>query len=334
MTSKVLGKKPLPACMRTVFIALALLLAGCATPSPTLEDDDPALEATETTGCIRGLVVDETVTPIDSASVQVIDGPATETDANGEFSLCDLAPGVLFLSVTHPFYDEVQGTATVEAGEARPPALKFQLTRQVFAEPYTQQHHIYGYLTCSSNVGGVIAEECGEGAGVPCSVLGQPVPVLGCQRVGGFPDNEPEARFYTDGGPIKTIQAEVVWEPSFTLTEDVQSGGFTVIMATNHICDPVCRYDDSLDDKVGESPLIMRTEDGDQGSPRYFTAPDKTLEEANITADDWVSVFIWQTDQDMAGVTFDQEFEVLVTVAYVLPLPEDFTVVDGDLPPF
>ena len=143
-----------------------------------------------------------------------------------------------------------------------------------------------------------------------------------CQRVGGAPDNLPEARFFTDGGLIRTIQAEVVWDPTLTLGNGIQEGGFTAILATDFVCDPVCRYEHKLDAKVGHSPMIMRTDDGPEGgSTSYFTEADVPLAEANLTAETPVSVFVWTSDEDLAAVTFDQPFTAYVTASYVLPLP-------------
>lgn len=202
------------------------------------------------------------------------------------------------------------------------------MQRLIFQEPYTNQQQVESFLFCSSNVAGLIAEECGEGVGVPCDV-----PVIGCERLGGVGDNKPEATFFVDGPHVATIQAEVVWESTFTVGNGVQEGGFTTIMATHHVCDSVCRYEDSLDDKLGHFPLIMRTDDGDQGGG-YFTAPDVQLEDANITAQTPISVFIWTSDEDLAAVTFEQPFTVYVTAAYILPLPEGWSFVAGDDVPF
>lgn len=313
--------------MRAWMLALAVALAGCAGTQGT--DDCPECDepdAVADTG-ITGVVVDQAVVPVPDASVTLVPGNiTTTTDGDGAFSFLDLSPGSYFVQVSKELFDPVQSQATVAAGDVA--KLRIQLPRAVFAEPYTTQMQLAGYLFCSSNTGGLIAEECGEGVGVPCGV-----PVLGCERIGGSPENIPEVRFFTDGGLIRTIQAEVVWDPTLTVGNGIQEGGFTTILATHFVCDPVCRYEDSLDDKVGHSPIIMRTDDGDQGG-KYFTAPDVALADANITDETPVSVFVWTSDEDLAAVTFDQTFEVLVTLSYVLPLPEGFAVVDGDVPPF
>lgn len=316
--------------IRAALLVTCILIAGC---SDAPKEETAAFDDVVPEGAIRGVVVDQAIVPIEGATVTVVGKELTATtDANGAFAFPDVAPGTYFLEASHPFYDTQQ--TSVEVTEGTAPITKLQLSRLVFESPYTSQVHLRGYLSCSSNAGGIIAEECGEGAGVPCSapVIGD-VPVIGCQRLGGAPDNVPEATFFTDGGPVKTIQAEVVWEPTLVVGNGIQEGGFTTIMATHFVCDPVCRYEDSLDDKVGHSPLIMRTNDGDQGGS-YFTAPDVQIEDANITAETPVSVFIWTSDEDLAAVTFDQPFEVFVTVAYVLPLPEDYVFIEDGAPPF
>src|SRR5688572_17724784 len=102
--------------------ALALLagalLAGCSSSSndspsedgPTF--DDLGLEATSSTGVIRGLVVDEAIRPVEGARVRLQGGDAPSealTTDLGTFGFEGLAPGTYFLSVSKPgFFDAQQ----------------------------------------------------------------------------------------------------------------------------------------------------------------------------------------------------------------------------------
>lgn len=311
--------------MRVVWLAALLALAGC---SEATDPAEPPGGGDEFAGAdLRGVVVDQSIAPIEGATVTLVaTGAETTTNEAGAFAFDGLEAGTYFLRAGHPFYSEAQVSAEVNPGASQ--VVKIQLTRVEFREPYTSQQEVKGFLFCSSNVAGVIAEECGEGVGVPCES-----PVFGCQRVGGTPENRPDATFFVDGPHVATIQAEVVWDSTFTIGSGVQEGGFTAIMATQFVCDPVCGYEDSLDDKVGHSPLIMRTDDGNQGGS-YFTAPDVALANATITAETPISVFVWTSDDDLAAITFDQPFTVYVTASYILPLPDDWALVNGDDVPF
>src|SRR5688572_410097 len=86
-----------------------VLLAGCAAnsggepgPASTAGDfSDLDVDATETTGVLLGVVVDETIRPIAGASVVLQGGPAGDkkatTDQEGRFAFDDLEPGTYFL---------------------------------------------------------------------------------------------------------------------------------------------------------------------------------------------------------------------------------------------
>src|SRR5688572_13599234 len=88
---------------------LALVLAGCSgsggsggkAPDAAAAFDDFELDATETTGVIRGLVVDERIVPIEGAEVTLKvagkDAQVASSDAEGRFAYNDVEPGTHFL---------------------------------------------------------------------------------------------------------------------------------------------------------------------------------------------------------------------------------------------
>ncbi len=104
------------------------------------------------------------------------------------------------------------------------------------------------------------------------------------------------------------------------------------LMATEFVCDPVCRYDDNIDNKAGASPLILRDGDGEQGT-RYFTEPDRNLTDLDVTPETRFSVFVWASDEQ-TGVLFQQPFEAFITASYHLPLPKEWSFAAGDEKPF
>ncbi len=312
----------------TAAVVMLSLLAGCAqTPeSPgTCPEGGPTggdCGFLPQAGQLLGVVVDDAIIPIPDATASLPSlGLTASTDASGRFQFDELEPGTYAITVTAPLYDTVQVTGIVPA-QGGAETLRVQLTRVIQATPFIETAVFDGFLACSSNVGGVIAEECGEGAGVP-----------GVGRIGGQANNKPFVTFYAEGPLPQTIQGEIVWDATLTVGNGVQTGGFTAIMATHFVCDPICGYEHSLDDKVGHSPLVMRTDDGDQGGG-YFTAPDVALANAGITPETPITVFVWTSDDDLAAVTVEQPFTVYRTVSYVLPLPQEWSFARGDPAPF
>lgn len=306
---------------RAVLLILMMsAMAGCsddATPDACCTD-----QPTQEPCAIEGVVVDETITPIEGVMIVVQDTEARATSGpNGTYRIPCLEPGTYFLEASHPLYGPVQASFTVAADATPPPLLKIQLQRIISTEPYTAQIQLAGYVFCSSSTATVISEECGEGLGVP-----------GLGRVGGHPENRAQVDFFTDGSLLRSVVAELVWEPTLTVGSGVQEGQVHAGLFTEHFCDPICRYDALVDDKRGPSPLILRDGDGEQGGPNYF-AGDQNLTQIKPTPETRFSVFVWASDEQ-DGILFEQPYEVLVTLAYVLPLPEGWSVVAGDATPF
>lgn len=146
--------------MRTVLTLLVLLgagLAGCTSgDSGGVQGDgfsdevDQELQATDTTGVIRGVVVDETITPLPEAQV-VLAGQdrSTTTNADGAFGFSDLDPGTYFVTVSKAGYKKIQSATEVEAGDAAPPVMKVQLARVPSLDPFSETRHFEGFIQCS-----------------------------------------------------------------------------------------------------------------------------------------------------------------------------------------
>ncbi len=122
--------------MRALLLTMTLVavtLAGCsddAPPATVVDDpftdfDDPASSGK---GLLRGIVIDNSITPIPDARV-VIKGSTLETmtNVNGAFQFTDLDPGTYFLEVSKPSYTKIQAQGTVEADVAKPEIVRVQL---------------------------------------------------------------------------------------------------------------------------------------------------------------------------------------------------------------
>jgi hypothetical protein len=144
-----------PAFLVPSLLAMALL-AGCAGGSdgnqPTDEEfDDLDLEATSTTGVIRGVVVDEAVRPVSGATVALSGSTTGETTSNddGLFGFSGLQPGPHFVSVSKPGFVAAQSSTEVVAGVAEPPILKVLLTADPTTAPYVATYVFDGFIECS-----------------------------------------------------------------------------------------------------------------------------------------------------------------------------------------
>jgi hypothetical protein len=90
-----------------VALLAAALLAGCSGSNPSDKSsteptfDDLGLQATSSTGVIRGVVVDDAIRPVAGATVSLTGESTGETvsTAAGTFGFDALAPGTYFLKV-------------------------------------------------------------------------------------------------------------------------------------------------------------------------------------------------------------------------------------------
>ncbi len=210
-------------------------LAGCADSAvPTTDHgenyDDFELEATEDTGVIRGVVVDESIVPIAGASI-VIESVGLEatTNAEGLFGFKDLDPGFYTLSVDAEGYQAVQTQANVEAGVSDPPAVRVSLLLDPSELPFANPLQFNGYLDCSFSTPAYRVAACG---------ITNPGGVFQDNFLGEHHDQDIAATW---------IQAEMVWKSTqpagdammFTMEDSASDGG--------HIGD----------DAQGESPLVI-----------------------------------------------------------------------------
>lgn len=301
--------KSLVACL----LFTALLLSGCAaskTPdeqkAEELAEGAPEIEVTETTGGIRGVVVDDAIRPIKGATVEIVGTDKKHTtDDTGLFSFSGLEAGPYFVKASHQLYDVQQQSVEVRAGVADPDPVKILLTRVVLENPYIQTIKYDGFIVCSANLGGAYSEECGEGVGVP-----------NVGRVGGQGNNNVQFDF-TVGPGTKTVVVEQVWEP----TSDAGRAFFSPV-STEWTCDPVCSGN-GLISMDGESPL-------------YGVIDTDTLESNEILPDETViSVFTWSSiETNPVGVVLNQPFQTFVTTFHYLPAPEGWSFVAGSPDPY
>lgn len=150
--------------MRAWFAVALMLLAGCSSEAPEAQDDGPDVVTSDDLGAISGVVVDATITPVVGAQV-ALSGQARNatTDANGQFVIDALEPGVYFLEATAPGFLPAQTSAEVSAGEVAKPRLllAFDETPQPYQTTLQHTGFIQAWAGIASFVITVLAPELG-----------------------------------------------------------------------------------------------------------------------------------------------------------------------------
>lgn len=224
--------------MRTVTAAallVAVVLAGCADSAPTEEDDDVfdglEAEATDETGVIRGVVVDETIVPVPEATVTLVESEMeTLTNENGAFTFSGLEPGIHIVQVSKAEYNTTQSSVTVEAGVDKPAVLKIQLPRDPSSLPYVQTFQFDGFIACSTRL----------------VVIGFAL----CSAVGGFDDDF--ARNYDAEKTPEWIQSELIWRSTQPVGDELS---FSITCLSGSPCPDGQR---TIARHEGPSPLLLQ----------------------------------------------------------------------------
>ena len=192
-----------------VLLVAAPALAGCSGDGGGAEaegaDFTPLeLEATATTGIIRGIVVDEAIRPVAGAAVGTTlpDGGVrnTTSNADGAFGFDELPPGTYFLQVGKEGYVDVQASADVVAGVAEPPIVKVLLAADPTSLPYVSAHVYDAFVACSFTLVTVSFAACG----------------LAAEQT----NNEFLVNYWADRPPA-WIQVEAVWESTQVLGGEI-----------------------------------------------------------------------------------------------------------------
>lgn len=276
--------------MRSLAIVALLagaLLAGCSSssddppasgPEPTF--DDLGLQATDSTGVIRGVVVDDAIRPVAGASVVLRGEMNLETASTdiGTFGFDGLPAGTYFLTVSKLGYFEAQQSTEVVAGVAEPAIAKVLLTVDAANLPYVEAFTFEGYIECSGTfvVVGFAA----------CSAA----------NIAGNLTQDHFSSYHSLSKKPTWLQSEMVWQSTQAL-----GGKMSVMYSWDGGCGLLC--DHQVD---GVSPLLL-------------TANATAIEEINggdYSEDLFIRVFNEGLDETQVGVggglglTLQQRFTV------------------------
>jgi len=185
-------------------VLCATLLAGCsgkaATDSNSLDQaaKDLDVQATATTGVIRGVVVDTAVRPVAGVHVMTQNGGKTyqaNTTAAGAFGFEGLPAGTYFLKTHKPGYADTQTSADVVAGVSDPAITKIQVAADASTQPSFDVFHFKGFLECN--------------VAIPFFFFPCVNPVTG-QEIG----NDQFSATYNVTGNVTWVHTSLVWTPT------------------------------------------------------------------------------------------------------------------------
>lgn len=306
--------------MRTWMLSLAVIavaLAGCSdAAAPAQQADefsdelDEQLQATDSTGVIRGVVVDNAIVPVVGADIRLVGAQAkTTSNDNGQFGFGGLEPGTYFMEVSKLGFIPAQQSVEVQAGVEDPPVVRVLLQRDESFNPYSSTRQHTGYYQC----GLAFVVVCGA----PNLLLGE----------GTAPDSSTWT-FYFEKAPTYW-QTEMVWDstqevsPDLRLEVEALDSGCTGALLIENQLGP-----SPLKIAANETGLSSRSVGGDECGLYHSIFAGDILEQAHC--DYWVVPIV----KCGIGFAIEQEFEWFVSEFHGYQPPEDWWYTqDGDYDP-
>jgi hypothetical protein len=280
------------------------------------------VQATATTGVIRGVVVDTAIRPLAGVTltVQAKDRVrSTNSTATGAFGFDGLVPGTYFILAHKLGFHDVRVAADVRAGEDNPTLTKVALEPNLSSRPYVEAFVFKGFIECSTPVVALCSAPNVGAQIVGILTCDDPVNQTGapCTR----PANVTSDNFitwYTIARLPDWVQSEMVWNPTtdagkrLTIYHSYSGKDHVGIMGT-------------YGEATGTSPLLLT-------SDRAASAKVKLGNETDLA----IRAFSGGVEQDplgLAGASVEQEFTTYTHVFYGYTPPEGYRFSkDGDPP--
>ncbi len=296
----------------TVLSVLLVAFAGCAESGGEDKDDKDLkkIEVTDTTGGIRGVVVDTSITPVMDARVFLNTGEETTTDEGGVFTFVGLEPGTYFVTAEKLFFDGAQASTQVVAGVAEPPVLTIQIARLAGVVPYVEVNQFDGFYDCAFAAPFITDS---------CDMAARTAHDAGATVVPRSLQNNVNTGFIMVSPQVQTIIQEGFYDDSVT------SRFWTMVSSTpiDNGCD--CSDIDYVDN-IGEDGTTYGR--GDRSTGEAFPAAEEEEEVA-------VRGFIpWYTSSD-PGVDYalGLEFQIFTTLFYNFEAAEGWNIEARDAYP-
>lgn len=321
-----------------VALVVALVLAGCTGDPPTRSD---LQGATATTGILLGVVVDQTVRPLEGATVNVTGQGLLRnatTGSDGQFRLVGLPPGTYLVRVAKENYGSHEQAAVVLAAVQDPEVVRFQLTYEAVPLPFASVYKHDGY------------HECGSNAARVCSNINILTWIVVCAQTSGAVclgnvTGDRSLFFQSIEGPPTFIQAELDWDATTPLGQDLSFliGGGTEEELRGGVSLPAYNY------TTGPAPLMVRVSNHEGPDAWCRNVPDppcseRALEDSRLGID---RVLLGQVDAGTTlkalpceqvspcgvGWSMQQAFTLYTAVFYGYEPPLDWRfMTDGTVP--
>ncbi len=305
-----------------VLLVAMLVLAGCAGSSSGTASSSGADfsgldgKATDTTGLLRGVVVDVAIRPIAGVAIAAKSGATEKTttsDAQGRFLLKDLQPGTYLVKATHPLYLAAQTSVDVVAGVDEPPIARLQMDAKFSQKPFSTATKFEGFVECGYEAV-IITSQCVNDYSTLVINGGC------CNQLRTILDN----RGYVGGVDRgwQTLVFELTWTPSAQGTSPRMG---IVVSYFNRTASDWFASVDGLD------PVLARLETNVTHESQGGT-PDKIRPEGQN--DLYTFGGIRAAEGQFIGAGFEQRFTIYQHNFYYGSPPDPWSFVKGDKPPF
>jgi hypothetical protein len=203
---------------------MAALMAGCVgTAKDKLSED--ALQATPTTGILRGVVVDAAIRPLAGVHIAVPQADGSVRNAttveDGAFAFDGLQPGAYVVRAHRLGFLDTFVAANVTAGVADPDAVRLQMADDVLNAPAVESFAFDGFLQCSFTafLARVAACNPSEAAQPLCNT---PAPVC-TGPVSNVTEDHFMAVHSVSRQSVRFLQSELVWQPTSSLAQSLRA---------------------------------------------------------------------------------------------------------------
>lgn len=296
-------------------VAAIFALAGCvdaaeSAQAPTASSAAPQ----EPVGSIRGVVVDDSLLPVEGVAVALDKGEKATTDVAGAFEFLDVPVGEHVLSFSKAGYLPKDLKVTVIEGEEA--QVRGQLISAAVDSSFHETMNQNGILFCGISTKDPFWHPANNSArGNPCVLMAQ---------AGQESTDRAQIRWYFKFTYSSGFWSETKWEPS---------GSFNKIMSIiwtplgdDGARTPGLRGGGTADAR--ESPMRVRVPiEMVNQTLQNFTTASCNMSECMLLSYHYVGGETLGPSYPVdAGIGTQQRYEVWVTVFYNGPLPEEFTI--------
>ncbi len=300
------------------FVVVAVSLAGCAEPvapaaSPTCDEDTCQVQVKEDVAVpldIRGVIVDETITPVKGIGVTLWQGAeklaSVTTDSNGAFKFRSLDEGFYRITATGEGYSKAE--TQVDLQDGTPASVRIQVTAIPIPVPSHTLLQWDGFIGCGTYTVFVYVS-----AG--CSILNT---VTGNTRPA-----EPRRAFWDEvmepGTPPSWVQAEMMWESQQMFAD--------YLWLTSSRVNTDGAWAGGIGSVKGASPVMLSID------PEGIHA-NGIGQANNVSMPHGVGYMVWTAGPDAftPGIAFEQPFTLYFSLVYNQQPPEGWMFVkDGHL---